>query len=292
MAEATLKQDAPSLYAGACVILTTKHQKAAAITPVFDKVLGAGILEYMSDTDKLGTFSGEVERKGTALYCVRKKCEWGLKLKGVEYALASEGSFGPHPFIPFVPSNREILYFIDKKRDFHLYVTDIFMETNYQMGEFSSLDDLLAFADKALFPSHGLIIRPFPRDVKSIVFKGIENKTDLEAAFHESMKASKTGKIWAETDMRAHMNPSRMKVIGQLAEQLANRLATQCPSCGFPGWGQVGREEGLPCEDCGMPSEMTLHEVYGCVKCKHQEKHPRKDGLKSASPAQCQWCNP
>lgn len=292
MAETVLKKEMLSVYTGACIILPTKHQKSAAINPAFDKIIGAGVMEYIADTDKLGTFSGEIERKGTALDCVRKKCEWAFKLKGVEYALASEGSFAPHPFIPFVPSNREILYFIDKKREFHLYVTDLFMETNYQMGEFSSFDDLFAFAEKALFPSHALIVRPYPRDMQGIVFKGIESKTDLEAAFHESMKASKTGRVWAETDMRAYVNPSRMKVIGHLAEQLAMRLAKHCPSCDLPGWGQVGREEGLPCEACGLPSEMTLHEIYGCVKCSYKEKLPRKDGLQQASPSQCQRCNP
>lgn len=75
MDEGFLKAASP--YFGCCIILPTKHQKSNAIAPVFDTVLQAGVLEYVVDTDLLGTFSGEIERKGTALECAQKKCEWG-----------------------------------------------------------------------------------------------------------------------------------------------------------------------------------------------------------------------
>jgi len=94
--------------------------------------LGAPVLEYLVDTDTLGTFSGEVERKGCGLECAGRKCAWGLQLVGnkVAYGLASEGSFGPHPFIPFLPCNQEILYFIDLQRGFHLPLLHISEKTN------------------------------------------------------------------------------------------------------------------------------------------------------------------
>ena len=100
-----------SCYKGSCIILTTKHAKSIAIAPPFLKTLGASIIEYVVDTDKLGTFSGEIEREGNALECARKKCEWSLNKLGnkVEFAIASKGSFGPHPFIPFLPCDHEIL---------------------------------------------------------------------------------------------------------------------------------------------------------------------------------------
>ena len=207
MAKATVKELA-SPYAGCRVVLTTKHKKSNAIAPIFEKILDASVLEYAFNTDALGTFTGEVERKGTALSCVRRKCEWGLKKMQAYTALASEGSFGPHPLIPFFPSNREILYFIDKRRKFHLHVTDLYMETNYQMGEFCSFEHVLKFAEKALFPSHALIVRPYPRDTKSPIFKGIQSKDELQVAFEESIKTSLVQKAWVETDMRAHLNPS------------------------------------------------------------------------------------
>ena len=65
MAEHALKLR--SAYAGSCFILTTKHAKSIAIAPPFWEKLEASVLEYVVDTDALGTFSGEVEREGNAL---------------------------------------------------------------------------------------------------------------------------------------------------------------------------------------------------------------------------------
>jgi hypothetical protein len=122
-------------YQVACIIIPTKHAKSIAIAPPLWNRLGASVLEYYVDTDTLGTFSGEVEREGNALECARRKCEWALELLGdkVDYCIASEGSFGPHPQIPFLPCNQEILYFIDRKHGFHLHMVHITEKTNYQM---------------------------------------------------------------------------------------------------------------------------------------------------------------
>jgi hypothetical protein len=86
--------------------------------------------------------------------------------------------------------------------------------------------------------------------------------------------------VWAETDMRAQYNPSRMQAIGELADKLAQRLATSCPKCAAPGWGRIKAEKGLNCEYCDQPTEMIAHEIYGCVLCDHTETLPRVDGLK------------
>ena len=289
-----MKTSESSCYKGACIILTTKHGKSAAIAPSFERILGAGILEYVLDTDRLGTFSGEVGRKGNALECAKRKCAWGMKMLGekIEYGLANEGSFGPHPLIPFLACDNELLIFIDKHRNFILHEIIISETTNFGGGAFTALDEAEDFLKRSLFPSHALIVRPNEWKSKKIIFKGIENRADLEDAFAQSKTSSKDQKVWIETDMRAHMNPSRMQVISQLADQLAQRLATSCPSCATPGWGQVGRKAGLLCEGCGFSTEMTLHEIYGCVKCDYKESRPRKDRLQKASASQCQWCNP
>lgn len=292
MAEHALKLR--SAYAGSFIILTTKHAKSIAIAPPIWEKLGASVLEYAVDTDQLGTFSGEVERKGNALECAKRKCEWSLDRLGekVEYALASEGSFGPHPFIPFLPCDQEILYFIDRNRGFHLHLVHLSEKTNYRMQALSSLEELQIFAESAQFPSHALILRPNNRDNKTIIFKGIETQTALEQAFRESLKHSSDGKVWVETDMRAQMNPTRMAVIGELAMKLADRLATVCPRCSSPGWGRIRAEKGLHCEYCDQATEMIAHELYGCVLCDYTEKMPRADGLKVAPQQYCGWCNP
>ena len=292
MDESTLNSDIASPYFRCCIVLTTKHQKSVALHSPFENILKAGVLEYVVDTDQMGTFSGEVDRKGTALDCVRRKCEWGLNNTKAEYALATEGSFGPHPLIPFIASGREILYFIDNKRQFHLYLTDVSTQTNYQMTDVSSYDELLEFAKKALFPSHALIIRPYPRELKSLIFKGLQTNAELESAFLEARNASLERKVWVETDMRAHLNPTRMKAIERLGEKMAQRLLSMCPSCNMPGWGKVDIEVGLPCSQCGTATDQIKAEIYGCTKCSYKQTLAAPHGLEKADPGRCPDCNP
>jgi hypothetical protein len=119
-------------YSGATVIMPTKHAKSLAVAPPFWKHLEASVLEFVIDTDALGTFSGEVERKGNALDCARRKCELAIDLLGdrANYFLSSEGSFGPHPVVPFLAQDQEILYFIDQDRGFHLHMVQASEKTN------------------------------------------------------------------------------------------------------------------------------------------------------------------
>ena len=281
-----------SSYRGSCVVLTTKHAKSFAVAPPFRKWLQAEVVEWAVDTDTLGTFSGEVERVGNALECVRRKCEWGVDCQGAEYGLANEGSFGPHPLVPLLPCDQEILYFIDRKRKFHLHLVQVSNKTNYQMQSLNSMEELQQFALVSKFPSHALILRPNSSRDKKVLFKGVNSQSSLEEAFHESFKQSDDGKVWVETDMRAQMNPSRMAVIGELADKLAQRLATCCPACDAPGWGCVRFDKGLRCEYCDQPTTMVAHEVFGCVLCEQIEKLARSDGLKTAPQMYCGTCNP
>ncbi|WP_197285870.1 DUF6671 family protein [Nocardiopsis sp. NRRL B-16309] len=92
--------------------------------------------------------------------------------------------------------------------------------------------------------------------------------------------------------MRAHLNPTRMREISVLADQLASRLDTLCPSCGVPGYGPVDRESGLPCGMCGGATSSTSATIHGCARCPHRSRHPREDGRRSADPAFCDFCNP
>lgn len=282
------------VYRGTCMILTTKHAKSIAIAPPFQEKLSAGILEYVVDTDQLGTFSGEIEREGNALECARRKCEWATERLGdkVEFALASEGSFGPHPFIPFLPCDQEILYFIDRRHGFHMHMSHISEKTNYRTEAVDSYEALQKLAEKAQFPSHAMILRPNGRETKAPLFKGIDSQSILEEAYKECLKHSTDGKVWVETDMRAQFNPSRMEVIGELAVKLAERLATHCPKCSTPGWGKVRVEKGLECSWCGSETELVKAEIYGCTKCDYEEITGRTDGLEKAEPGNCSYCNP
>ncbi|MCE2983977.1 MAG: DUF2309 domain-containing protein [Parachlamydia sp.] len=279
-------------YGNKTCVIATMHDKEKVIAPAFLDLLGLQMIKAKIDTDQLGTFTGEVERKGTPLTCVRQKCELAMKESKVTIGIASEGSFGPHPFIPFLGCDHEILYFMDQERGFAIHQSLLSTKTNHCAEAFSDAQRLKTFCDKALFPSHGLIVRPNKFNKKTLIIKGIQRHDELEEAFLKCCHLSDDGNALVQTDMRAHMNPTRMEVIKELAESFAKRLATSCPLCNNPGWGIVDRQKGLECEMCGSETEMVKSEVFGCPKCLHKEIRAREDGLCLADPQYCGWCNP
>lgn len=286
----TLNESSP--YFGKRIVMATKHSKSIAVAPGFRDILGATVVECPIDTDELGTFSQEVERKGSALDCARWKCEMGIDLLNAEFGIASEGSFGPHPYASFIPVGLEILHFIDRTRNFHLHVSRLCSKTNYRTQTVDTLDALQRFAAESQFPTHALIVRPSHVESGDLIFKGINTAEELKDSFERSRAQSSDGLVWVETDMRAHLNPTRMSEIAELARQLAHRLATPCPACRAPGWGLVNSEKGLPCEYCDRPTELIKHEVFGCVLCDHKERRQRPDGLEKAPQMRCGLCNP
>lgn len=279
-------------YRGERIVITTRHGKARALAPPLQARLGATLEAFEADTDTLGTFSGEVERSGSALECARRKCEWGLAATGARFGLASEGSFGPHPVIPFIAGDEEILYFIDRQHDFHLHLSLLSGKTNYAMATVGDAQALADFAERARFPDHALVLRPESLPVGPALHKGIASQEALAAAFAEAQQASPDGRVRVETDMRAHLNPMRMAVIAELGAMLAARLAADCPACGLPGWGQVRVRRGLPCGDCGAATRRVLATVEGCVRCDFESTRPREDGCEAADPGDCDYCNP
>lgn len=92
--------------------------------------------------------------------------------------------------------------------------------------------------------------------------------------------------------MRAQFNPSRMEVIKELAEKLAQRLKAVCPQCQTPGWGTIRYEGGLPCRCCGVETKIIKANILGCIRCHHEQRVLRDDGLIEAEPGNCPDCNP
>ncbi|PJD95820.1 MAG: hypothetical protein CK425_07920 [Parachlamydia sp.] len=279
-------------YIDKTCVIATMHEKEKAISPAFLELLGLKIINAKLDTDQFGTFTGEVERTGDALSCVRQKCELAMKESKFTIGIASEGSFGSHPFIPFLACDHEILYFIDQERGFTIHQSLLSTKTNYCREAFSDAVRLKTFCVGALFPSHGLILRPNKSDKKSLIIKGVQTYEMLEEAFLNCCRFSEDGKALVETDMRAHMNPTRMEVIKELADSFAKRLATPCPVCYNPGWGVVDTQRGLECELCGSETDRVKSEVLACPRCLYRESRPRPDGLTLVDPQYCGWCNP
>ena len=244
------------------------------------------------DTDQLGTFSGEIPRRDSMLETAKRKALLGVQLTGAEIGIASEGSFGPHPAVPWIPSDTELIVWYDHKHSWFVSESVISLDTKYGKITTDSFDELLSFCNKMGFPSHGLVVRPNTSKKKKHIIKGICSKSELYHSFEESIKVSKDNRVWAETDMRAHVNPTRMKVIQKAADRLARRLQNYCPNCDLPGFGFEKGVKGLPCSLCGAPTEMVKNEHWVCPHCSHSHLFPRTDGLTEADPQYCSFCNP
>ncbi len=289
----------PSPYRGRRVALATKHDKARAIARPFRVGLGGAVMTPPGlDTDLLGTFTGEVPRLGTPGEVARQKARLGMALAGVPLGLASEGSFGPHPDIPFLPADRELLLFVDDERGLEVAEWELTTDTNYAHRCVATLGDLADFLPRVGFPAHALIARPAlpdtpggPHDPVEI-HKGLATLSALRDAIARCRARSRDGLVRVETDMRADRNPTRLRVIRRLAVRLARRLRARCPACAAPGWGLVGLQPGLPCRWCGLPTDLARGEILGCARCEERREQPRPDGLLLADPGDCPRCNP
>ena len=280
-----------STYAGRQVCLTTRHGKERALARPFRVGLQLHILPYETDTDRLGTFSGEVERAADPFTTCRRKAELGLDATGLSLGLASEGSFGPHPAVPLLAAGLELLLFIDRERQLELVEQQLVLRTNFSRFPLAASADPGPWLQRIGFPRHGVIVRP-QADPPLPCIKGIQSLAALQQAIIHCRTATAGAPLLLETDMRAHLNPTRMAAIRRLGVRLVRRLASRCPACGSPGWGLHSRRSGLPCGCCGCPTELTRLELWGCPSCDHSEERPRSDGRLEADPAHCPRCNP
>lgn len=272
------------------LVIATKHSKEQVIAPPMENSFGVQcIVPGNFDTDLLGTFSGEVERELDPLSTARKKCELAMELTGCDIAIASEGSFGPHPYIPFLPADEELLLLIDKQNSLEIFWREISTAANFAAEIINSEEELMAFAEKVLFPSHGIILRKAQNDWSSIV-KGITNHELLRKKFYQIFTEHKS--VFAETDMRAMYNPTRMQVIEKATQQLVTKINSLCPVCNTPGFWATDARAGLPCQLCGLPTKSTLSHICSCEKCMHSEVKLFPNGKTEEDPRFCDYCNP
>jgi hypothetical protein len=120
--------------------------------------------------------------------------------------------------------------------------------------------------------------------------KGIRDMNTLDMALKTGFQQDQ--QLLLATDMRAMMNPTRMKILAELAHKLSLRIAQSCPACLTPGFGFKTTEGNLPCSLCGSLTTFYHREVWGCIVCSHQVLQPRRDSLIKADPTYCNYCNP
>lgn len=273
--------------AGRTAVIVTMHGK--------EDLIAAGLAEsglrFLSppeiDTDRFGTFSGEIPRAGSQLNALLTKARAGLDAAPrADFALASEGAFGPHPAYGFVPGGREMVVLLCRASGLHVIGEDLTLETNFASCDARTAAEARAFAEGIGFPEHGLLLAP-PGGTGPII-KDIEGLDALGATAAPLL--AEHGAMHLRTDMRAHRNPTRRRSIARAVADLAHRLGQRCPDCAFPDWRGVPRA-GRPCSWCGTATLDSVDRLYHCRKCGLERVEPI-DPDRTADPAHCPVCNP
>ncbi len=289
-----------SIYRGAKAAMATMHGKEAAIAPAMEAHLGLEIVTPAGlDTDILGTFSGEIPRIGTMLEVAVRKARIGMRATGLGVGIASEGSFGPHPVVPFLRAGMELMVLVDDERSLIISESFVTDQTNHDVAVVVDVSELGEFLARVMFPSHALVVGPNQTDSPwwrlhpqlKVIRKGIRAHGELADAVSYATRRSEDGRARVMTDMRAHMNPTRMQSITDLAALLAQRVATECPHCRAPGFGRFAVSSGIPCISCGEESIIPRGELWRCAVCNYACEEVKLPKLEFAQPADCPRCN-
>lgn len=281
-------------FAGRQLCIATMHGKQRVIAPHVERTLSVrcSVAPEGFDSDRFGTFSGEVPRRGTPLEAARRKAEDAMQLSGLDLAIASEGSFVPHPEVGLIPIGIEHVVLFDRSNDLEIIGEHVTSETNHARRQCHSLADAVDFARRIGFPEHGLLLVMAEPPVR--VWRDLRDHDALREAVQAIRAESRSsGLPWfALSDLRADRNPTRMRAIDLAAAALAVRAATPCPECTLPGFGKVDVVRGLPCACCGVPTKWMRAVVQGCASCGCRHEIPRADGLSAVDPGSCSFCNP
>lgn len=289
-----MNAEARSEFAGRTAVIATMHRKERAIAPLLESALNVRVqVPQAFDTDVFGTFTREVKRPADQRATARIKAQAVLDLTGETLAIASEGSFGPHPDSPLVPCNRELVLLLDQQHQLEIVGEVLSLQTNYRAQTVRSLAEAMDFAEAIGFPTHGLVVMAVTRDKPTtILAKGLTDVDRFQAVVEDALCHTEAGSVHLETDMRALYNPTRMQIIAQATEALLQSIAHRCPRCGCPGFNVIKRYPGLPCELCQTPTLLTRAWHYHCQHCKFEQVSQFPEGQKSANPANCPYCNP
>jgi hypothetical protein len=266
------------------IVLLSCHQKELAVRDAL-ALCGFELTTYDGfNTDNLGTFTNEQQRPLSQMETALKKAQLACEYTGSDFGLGSEGSFGPHPQVHLLPWNYEVLAFWDHHKQHVVYAVHGTAETNFASQKVSSIDEAMLFAKQAQFPSHALIIG---NHNDAFFQKGVQDEIELHRQLTLAFQTESS--VWLETDMRAHMNPTRMKAIAQTAQKLHALLNSQCPTCCLPGYGLSKYIPGALCMTCGHASQRPKAEQWQCTKCLFTEE---KQLNTHVSAAHCDFCNP
>lgn len=261
----------------------TQHGKLVAVqSPLLQAGFAVVIVEGF-DTDTLGTFTGETARRGSQLDAATAKAKLAAELSGNRYGLGSEGSYGPDPYVGLTAWACEVLVWWDVQEQHAVFAVVQGAQTNYAQCTSTSWEQAKEFAHEAGFPEHGIIVG---KPLGTAFSKTCTNWQLLE---FQTRQALQLGPVWLETDMRAHRNPTRMALIGQCAQELAQLLQCTCPACNRGGFGQQTPIVGALCESCGFSTGAVRAKRIQCSACGYAQELLLQ---RTVPAARCERCNP
>ncbi|UDY37618.1 DUF6671 family protein [Dermatobacter hominis] len=274
-------------YAGLAAILATKHGKESTIGPVLASV-GLRVETVAVETDRFGTFAGDVPRPGTPDEVVVAKARAGMAAADRTLGLASEGAFFGHPDAPFLTVQAEAVALVDDDRGSVVFGRAQSPATWASAHVVTDQERLLRWCRTIGFPDQHLVVRLEAPDRRSSDhITGVDSLRTLQCA----VEAFETrGRVLVEPDLRADRCPLRRPIIAAAAAALAEKLCRRCPRCGVPGFGEVAVSSGRPCGWCHGPTLEVGVRTDGCpASCGHVVERV-VPGL--ADPGSCPRCNP
>jgi hypothetical protein len=278
-----------TLWRGREAVLSTMHGKESVIGPLLYEGMGLSVVVPKDfDTDQFGTFTREKRRLGTPLETARAKAAAALSLTGHDIAIASEGSFGAHPSVPFLSHNSELVLLIDTKHNLEIAG---YFETTTVMARGQSVrtpEEAVAVARAWGFPEQGVILRTSEVSNDPLL-KELRSEEELRRACIDLLAKWFVRSVFLETDMRAHRCPARRESITAATRVLVENCRSTCPQCSTPGFRVTSVERGLPCRDCHAPTDRVLAYVRVCQRCQYTTREPVEV---VADQSECQWCNP
>ncbi len=200
------------MFKNRTAILATMHRKEQVIAPILEQEAGL-IIEIADgfDTDQFGTFTREIPRRGTQLEAARRKALSAISFSECSVGIASEGSFGPHPSMPFLMANMELVVLVDRENELEIVGQALSAETNFAQKKVSTIQDAVAFAVSIGFPEHAVLIMFQLPQGKSII-KGLSSRDELEKtmklALSESIDRQVTDRVRYARTLQSNSNES------------------------------------------------------------------------------------
>ena len=277
------------MLTGQKVALATKHGKERIFSRLLSEIKCELVLAPF-DTDVFGTFSGEIPREESPKATAIAKAKAAAEAADTNFAVASEGTIGPHPQLPLITADIEWIAFVDRSRGIELTEHVISTEIVAVQETWSPSLDFGRLAAGADLPTHSLIARA-REGLNFWSRKGIKTIEELNQAVADFHLLRWDTDLVFESDFRAMESPTRMKNIERAAGKLVSRLSTLCPECQMYGFGVVGYEHGLPCLGCGeVVPDVISAERIGCLVCRAELIKPRE--VTAVEPSRCYNCNP